>query len=661
MKNLDYIDELNNYLMMRDKENFLKRYSEVLKGVSQQSEEFVELQLLKYTYGFLFVGDFEKLLLEIEKLEPLMKEYSNDRQKIRFLVNKGITLGRLNKTDEAIQVYNSSLEYCNTDDRVSFKISILTNIGVIYFREQNFIKSLKYFLSAYNLNKGSEGQVKLTSLLINIGIIYLQFDVFDKAIYYLELSLTTIPKSREYAKINIYNNLISTYAASGNFEKARKIIDLSRSEKKNYSQADEMYFHRSLAFYYSKNKEYRKAIDEYQLILRKLTCDKQDCEKTKYKIMIARTYSEMEDYKHCGELIDDIDKHQDLDPENKIYSYNEFLETKVSYYTFKKDYKSALTYSTELYKLQKEENKSLEKHIIGELTNPLTNPLTNKDCNISFEAYEDKINELEGTNKELNEQEKLLIQSLNDLRNESKLREKIISIISHDIRAPIGNIIQLLEILDEYEDQNEREEIIVEVIDAMKQTYSLTNELVDWAKEIIDAQKSTLSYINVKDIVNEIDLLYRQQLEKKQIFIINNLSEEEIIFSHKTSIKTCFRNIIQNAIKYSEPYSRIEVNEEINDYNVIYSIKDYGKGIPPEELKDLFDVKKISTVGTNQESGIGIGLLLVNELIKRNNGKIRCESVVGKGATFYFTFPIDLSERLNYIETNNQNEDKIEE
>jgi len=637
MKKDDYIDELNNYLRKRDKDSFLKRYSELMRNVSPSSEEYIDLKLVRITYELLFVGDFEKLLTDINQLEPIIFVSVSVEKKAKILVNKGIVLGRLKRYDEAIDVYSKSLGYCDRDDMAIYKIDILTNMGVIYYQKNDPRSALKCYLSAYELNKKFKCQVKLTTLLVNIGVIYLNFEEYGKANYYFELSLKTIPSSREYAKLIIYCNLIITSSFMGDVESARKFIDLVKSYVSNLSQADELSFHKALAIYHTNAKNYMQAIEEYHLVIGKLHGETYDQDKAGFMTAIGKMYLEMKEYEQCREMIEAIESIGKL--EEFLAEDNDYLSLKLSYYISQQDYQNALKYSQKINKLQTKEYISLEKLFSEDLMSPVMKQRTN----ISLDAYDEKISELEDTNHELLEKEKLLIESLNELKNESKLREKFISIISHDVRAPIGNIVQLLEMLDEDDDPKERDDIIAEVIDGMKQAYSLTNELVDWAKEIIDVKQATLSFLNVKEIVAEIELLYKQQLQKKHIIIINNLKDEKIVFSHKISIKTCFRNIIQNAIKYSPAYSKIEINQSIEADFVTYSIKDYGKGIKQEDMNYLFDVSKVSTLGTNQESGIGIGLLLVKELIYKNQGKIRCDSVVGEGTTFYLTFPLNFN------------------
>ena len=635
MVNNDFVGELNNYLKARDKDNFLKRYNEIIKDLSPNSAEYVDLKLVRITYEFLFVGDFEKMFADINKLEPLIFANASDINKIKFLVNKGIVLGRLKRFDEAIAVYNQSLEYCDNDDMVIYKIDILTNMGVIFFRKSEPNKSLKYYLKAYDLNKKFNCQIKVTTILVNIGVIYLNLAEYDKAIYYFELCLKTIPSSREYTKLSIFFNLIISYSFVGDYESSNKMIELSQAISSDFSQNDELSFHKALAIYYSNKKELTNAIEEYNIVLSRLKGIAYAKERVIYRTEIGLLYLEMQNYDECSKIIESIDSDAQL--ENFATENSEFLSLKVSYYSYVKDFEKALKYSQLINGIKTKEHIALEKQYNHDLTLPI-----DPQCkNISLDAYDEKISELENTNKELIEKEKLLIESLNELRKEANVREKLISIISHDLRAPLGNIILLLEMLEDFKDENERKEIVAEVIEGMKQAFSLTNELVDWAKEIIAVKQSSLSYLNVRDILLDIEQLFKQQLQAKNIVIINNLSTEELIFSHKASIKTCFRNIVQNAIKYSEPYSRIEVNQEVNSDSVTYSVKDYGKGLTTEELKGLFDVSKISTLGTSAEEGIGIGLLLVKELIVKSEGSIKCTSNIGEGTTFSMTFPIE--------------------
>jgi len=194
--------------------------------------------------------------------------------------------------------------------------------------------------------------------------------------------------------------------------------------------------------------------------------------------------------------------------------------------------------------------------------------------------------------------------------------------------------------LDDFEDMQEKEEMIFQVIEEMKHTFSLTNELVNWAKEILDKKNATSDNINIKEVVDNCELLLRYQLEKKHLILENKIDPDILIFAHKPTIETCFRNIISNAIKYSDQFSKIVLSQDYSEGKVSFKIIDFGKGMTQDKVDVIFDYVKISTLGTNSEEGMGMGLMLVKELVDKSGGSITCNSKLGQGTTFKMTFPI---------------------
>ncbi len=625
-------EELNRYLVKRDKETFMIRFKELNNQVSLSSQEFVELKLLNFTYSVIFQGDNDLLLKIVNDMESSVLNFGNKMQKIKFYVDKGIALGRLNLLNDAIEVYTIALDLCDEDELKPYKTSVLINIGVVYNSRHEYITSLRYFLTAYNLNKDRGYSSSHTTILGNLGVIYLNINQFDKAIYYLELCLETVVESKRYVLPAVHNNLIFAYTKIKDFNKAKALIDSTIAEVEYYEQQNKISFHRTLAIYYTELEDYESAINEYLSLLRnydKLPAKSQ----ADYMISLVKIYLHTEQYPKSKELIDKIEKLDNF--AEVIAEQTDFLQIKSDYYYHAKDYQSAYNYLLETLKKNRDNYTKLSK----EVTDDLTSPLLSKVDNISSFAYSEKILELENINREIAAKEKLLVDSLNELKNESELRERIISIITHDIRSPIGNVIQLLEMLDEFDNNGEKEETILEIIDAMKQTFSLTNELVTWAKEIIEKKNATMESFYIKDVINNCELLLKHQLEKKHLIIHNTINSETEIFSHKATIETCFRNIISNAIKYSPEYSKIELSQEVTNDKVSFIITDFGTGMTEEQVKSLFDYKAISTLRTKSEDGIGIGLLLVKELVNKSKGEIICKSKLNEGTTFILTFP----------------------
>lgn len=627
--------ELNNYLLKKDKDSYSRRYNEIIDKIPHKSQEYIEMLLLKLSYSIIYEANYSGIISYILEIELDVKSYGSILQQIKFSINKGVVLGRLNQFDKALEVYNNVLSLCSDNEYISFKISTLINIGVIYNREYQYLKSLKYFLRAYNLNTQVEKPVQNTSILANLGVIYLNIREYDKAVYYFELCIKTLPESRKYSLPALYSNLILAYSKVGDYSKVKDIISIIEDEIDTYNQVNLLAYKRSLAEFYFDTRDFSSSEECYKYLMNN---SNQINVIAEHKISLAKIYLLQSNLEKSKELIDEVTSMGNF---SEIISEQlDFLRLKSEYYQKIEDYQKAYEISQEIIKLNDDNYFKLQAEVMDGLTEPIVSDV----ADISSVAYLEKINDLEAMNSELISKEKLLIESLNELKKESYLREKIISIITHDIRSPIGNIIQLMEMQDEFESVEEKEETKKEIIEAMQQTFSLTNELVIWAKDIISKRQANLENLEVRKIIDKCHLVLKHQLDRKHITLINKVAPDDLIYGHQATIETCFRNILSNAIKYSNENSNIEVEAKYEADNVAFMVRDYGKGMSQEEVDKVFDYDKVSSLGTNSEEGIGIGLLLVKELVDKNKGTIECKSQVGEGTIFTLTFPKTLKQ-----------------
>jgi PAS domain S-box-containing protein len=248
-------------------------------------------------------------------------------------------------------------------------------------------------------------------------------------------------------------------------------------------------------------------------------------------------------------------------------------------------------------------------------------------------------------NEQIKNEEK--IKEINfQLSESNKTKDKFFSIISHDLRGPLSGLMQLLEILaDDYNSLGEQEKLrlISEASASAKGTYNLMENLLDWARVQSGKMEYEPERINLLHLVEEIALLYSQNIKNKNISLDINIQEDATVFGDKKMSETVVRNLISNAIKFTFPSGSILILSEKKDDNLIVKIKDTGKGISEDEVANLFklDVSH-STKGTENESGTGLGLILCKELVERQGGRIWVESKIKEGSTFYFTIPIAL-------------------
>ncbi|MBK8291216.1 MAG: HAMP domain-containing histidine kinase [Flammeovirgaceae bacterium] len=218
------------------------------------------------------------------------------------------------------------------------------------------------------------------------------------------------------------------------------------------------------------------------------------------------------------------------------------------------------------------------------------------------------------------------------------MKDKFFSIISHDLRSPINGLSGILNLIDnKHLTQEEFVLLTKELKIQFNHTRTLINNLLDWALLQMDKLKIQPEKIDLSFLV-ESNFKLLSSLHLKEMRLINLVKDGEIGWGDSNMINLVFRNLILNAIKFSETGGLIEVSAEVEGAHYVVSVKDYGVGILPEVQKILFDkTSGYTTRGTANEKGTGLGLILCKEFIEKNGGQIWLESEVGRGSTFYFT------------------------
>ena len=237
-----------------------------------------------------------------------------------------------------------------------------------------------------------------------------------------------------------------------------------------------------------------------------------------------------------------------------------------------------------------------------------------------------------------------LQETTNHLTDLNALKDKMFSVIGHDLRSPLGSVQMTLELLSQDIIQPGDEDY-KETIDLLKKTtdevYSLLENLLGWAKSQSGNLTVEPESLKLLDVVNSIFLLHRGNLNLKQIEFENKVDTDITALADLNTIKVVLRNIVSNAIKFTPEKGKITIDACQKDNHVEVSVTDSGVGIPEENIPKLFDSKKhLTTYGTNRESGSGLGLVLCKNFIEKNNGEVWVESEVGNGTTFYFSLPL---------------------
>jgi len=240
--------------------------------------------------------------------------------------------------------------------------------------------------------------------------------------------------------------------------------------------------------------------------------------------------------------------------------------------------------------------------------------------------------------------EEKLIENDNFLQKLNADKDRFISILSHDLKSPFNSILGFSEVLTEdirKLNTDEIEDIARNINKSARNTLYLLEDLLAWAmtqqgKIIFKPQKLSLADIckNILEILNP-------KAVAKNITINYYVADSIKVFADIDMIKTILRNLVSNALKFTNNGGTINVSSEENSENVTISISDNGVGIKPENITKLFNISEvITTKGTAEETGTGLGLLLCKEFVEKHGGKIWVESEVGKGSEFKFTLPM---------------------
>jgi len=237
-------------------------------------------------------------------------------------------------------------------------------------------------------------------------------------------------------------------------------------------------------------------------------------------------------------------------------------------------------------------------------------------------------------------------------KNEIQLKElnatkdKLFSIIAHDLRSPFNSMIGITEMLenrfDKY-DSEKRKRYIGSINHSLKNIFSLLENLLLWARSQSDGIVFKPKSIKLHLLCKEINELVMQSAKNKSINLTNKIPENTNVYADENMLSMIIRNLISNAIKFTPQNGGISINArptEDNKYIEIF-VKDSGVGISEEIKSTLFDIgESTSTRGTENETGTGLGLILCKEFVEKQGGKIWVESELDKGSVFKFTVPI---------------------
>ena len=242
--------------------------------------------------------------------------------------------------------------------------------------------------------------------------------------------------------------------------------------------------------------------------------------------------------------------------------------------------------------------------------------------------------------EEIAENEKLLKKQTEELMQVNAFKNRLFSIIAHDLKSPIYALRTLFRNMQQYDTPAEEiKDMVPEVVNELTYTTSLMENLLQWARSQMQADSVKPQMIDIPALMGEVGRLLRLQAEAKKIQVNMKVDVAACAFADRDMVNLILRNLLSNAIKYTPDHGRIEVGVSKGEEGVEIYVKDTGMGMNAEALEKINLNSYYTTKGTAGESGTGLGLMLCREFVARNGGKLHIDSEPGIGSVFTFTLP----------------------
>ena len=562
----------------------------------------------------------------------------------------GVVYRNIGELETSYEHYKEALKLATEYSDSSQVAYSNNNIGGYYRLIGSYSKAIEYMLQAMRVFERIGDKQGVGFCAINIGILFRRQDEYDKARQYLNRTIEIRQELNDRQGLALALNQIAEIDfQEKKYDKAKENYeDLLEIYKEINEEKGIAAVYAGLGGVYFQMKKYYIALD-YRT--KALSIDRKI--NNKYGVITnltnlgniftqLRNFTEAE--KNLSEALQFVREAGYLDLEMDVYK--SFSNLALA----KKDYKNAFEFHQKKDIIRDSLFNEEKVEIITDFTTAyesdkkeLENSILKKDIEYekvlrySFIIILFLIIILGGVNWRRIRSHKKANKLLKEL---NITKDKFFKILAHDLKNPFNTIMGYSEIL--IEDFNEMKEdeklqLIKDMNNSSKKLYRLLENLLRW----VDTQSGTLQLrpmkINLYEAVEEVLNLFYHVAADKELKVINTISKEQIVFIDENSLNFILRNLFNNAIKYSRKSGAIVWGvEDPGGDEIILSLKDEGIGIKEEDQYKIFNLEKIhSTLGTENEAGTGLGLVLVKEFIEKNGGKIWFETEAGKGTTFF--------------------------
>ena len=604
----------------------IRKELEFWKGISET--------LNKIGVNYYYQSDYENAIKFVSESLNIREERKEKREAVASCLNN-LCLAYLHKGNypEALDNGNRALKLFEEAGNVESQGLIYNNLGLIYFEMSFFTEALECQFKALKIKEQTSNKAILANTLNNISMIFSRLFNLEKAREYAEKAMELRKEINDARGIaSSYNELGRIFDKMNDFDKAIEYFSESIKMKRELNiQSGLGQSLENLGMIYLKQKKYE--------------------ESGKCLIEAKRIYEELGEqkavtgiYRNISSLFIQVGKYEEalvyikrshdlsktLNLKDKLRDSYRLLS---EIYGKRNNFRKALAYYVMYSKTNEELLNFQKQQELGNISARYENDKKDKEN----EIYRLKNIELVRINKELKK-------SKSELQKSNSAKDKFFNIVAHDLKNPFSILYTTSELLSTYFDEltvKKQKEYINTINLSTKHLLKLIENLLEWSRSQSGLRQFNPEIFNFNEILAGCIELTKPNADLKNITLEGYADPKIFITADKNMIKTVIRNFLANAVKFTKNGGEISATGEIKEGKFIFKVADNGVGIRKKDIPKLFVIDRhFTTIGTANEKGTGIGLLLCREFVVKHKGKIFVESTYRKGSVFGFELPL---------------------
>jgi len=572
-----------------------------------------------------------------EQVLELADSLSNDHYSVGVLINLATAYSNQGEDNKGLQYYFRALERSEELGNKEFIAIITNNLGDKYNDVGNYEQAEYYLLRSMEISEREGIRSNLVRVLLNIGNTYKHTGQYDKA----EESYTRVLEMHRESgnttgEIQVNYNLGMMYLAKKEYRTAREYLQLSLNDSRALNLLPGIFYSvNGLGQLELELGNISESIDFYSEGVSIVdTIDNKQMRKVAYNNMYNA-------YKRIGnstQALNWLERVNELDEELRSFERDRLMAEYETKFNLRRSEQEK-----RLIQLQQEQQQAqldLQRTVILLSFAGITFLLIAGFVLIRTNQKRKNVNEeLLQSNMKLKKLNDKVQEQKEELERLNNIKTKLFAIIAHDLRGPLSSLQSLLYLLREHNlSEEETRKLTSNLEKNMLENSSMMDNLLGWAQSQMNGITLNMRIFDLKFCVESVLDQFILQLENKQIKLDVEVADGTMIYADYDLMKLVIRNLLANAIKFSNPDSTITIrSEKADDHFFQVAVIDSGVGIPKQNQSKIFSSENFTSQGTENEKGNGLGLNLCKEYVEKHGGSIWFTSVEGEGTSFYFT------------------------